>query len=97
LASPGRSGLAGGHGGARQDPRLGVTVGARLDDAAMDRFIRQVVGHFDVFADRLGDELSGERRAFYERLIAAAPRLHKRYRDAKKAIIAADACCPVMK
>jgi hypothetical protein len=44
LASPGRSGLAGGHGGARQDPRLGVTVGVRLDDAAMDRFIRQVVG-----------------------------------------------------
>jgi hypothetical protein len=50
-----------------------------------------------VFADRLGDELSGERRAFYERLITAAPQLHKRYRDAKKAIIAADACCPVMK
>ncbi len=66
-----------------EDPRLGVTVGARLDDAAMDRFIRQVAGHFDVFADRLGDELSGERRAFYEGLIAAAPRLHNRYRDAK--------------
>ena len=58
-----------------EDPRLGVTVGARLDDAAMDRIIRLLVGHFAVFADRLGDELSGERRAFYERLIAAAPRL----------------------
>ena len=58
-----------------EDPRLGVTVGARLDDAAVDRIIRLLVGHFDVFADRLGDELSGERRAFYERLIAAAPRL----------------------
>jgi hypothetical protein len=66
-----------------EDPRLGVTVGARLDDAAMDRLIRQVAGHFDVFADRLGDELSAERRAFYEALIAVAPRLHKRYRDAK--------------
>jgi hypothetical protein len=65
------------------DPRLGVTVGARLDDAAMDRFIRQVAGHFDVFADRLGDELSSERRAFYERLMAAAPQLHKRYRNAR--------------
>jgi hypothetical protein len=64
------------------DPRLGVTVGAWLDDAAMDRFIQQVAGHFEVFADRLGDELSAERRAFYEGLIAAAPRLHKRYRDA---------------
>ena len=58
-----------------EDPRLGVTVGARLDDAAVDRIIRLLVGHFAVFADRLGDELSGERRAFYERLIAAAPRL----------------------
>ena len=57
------------------DPRLGVTVGTRLDNAAMDRLIRQVVGHFGVFADRLGDELSGERRAFYEGLMAAAPRL----------------------
>ncbi len=66
-----------------ENPRLGVSVGARLDDAAMDRFIQQMVGHFDVFADRLGDELTDERRGFYERLIAAAPRLHKRYRDAK--------------
>jgi hypothetical protein len=66
-----------------EDPRLGVTVGARFNDAAMGRFIGQVAGHFEVFADRLGDELSGERRAFYERLIAAAPRLHERYRDAR--------------
>jgi hypothetical protein len=70
-----------------EDPRLGVAVGARLDDAAMDRFIRQVAGHFDVFADRLGDELSGERRALYEGLIAAAPRLHKRYLDARNVTI----------
>jgi Phosphotransferase enzyme family len=64
-----------------EDPRLGVTVGARLDDAAIDRLIRLLVGHFDVFADRLGDELSGERRAFYERLIAAAPRLLRNARN----------------
>jgi hypothetical protein len=64
------------------DPRLGVTVGVMFDDAAMDRFLGQVAGHFKVFADRLGDELSGERRAFYERLIAAPPRLRQRYRDA---------------
>ena len=48
-----------------EDPRLGVTVGTRLDDAAMDSFIGQVEGHFSVFADRLGDELSGEPHAFY--------------------------------
>ena len=65
------------------DPRLGVTVGERLDDAAMHRFIRQVTDYFAVFADRLVDDLSGERRAFYERLIAALPRLHERYRDAR--------------
>jgi hypothetical protein len=40
------------------DPRLGVTIGARLDDAAVDRLIRRLAGYFDVFADRLGDELS---------------------------------------
>lgn len=66
-----------------EDPQLGVTVGARLDGDAMDRFIRQVAEHFEVFANRLGDELSGERRTFYEGLIAAFPRLHKRYRDAR--------------
>lgn len=66
-----------------EDPRLGVTVGTRLDDAAMDSFIGQVEGHFSVFADRLGDELSGERRAFYAALFAGAPRLHARYRDAR--------------
>ena len=71
-----------------EDPRLGVTLGTRFDDAGMNRFIRQVAGHFEVFADRLGDELSGERRAFHEALMAAAPRLHKRYRDSKNITLA---------
>jgi hypothetical protein len=71
-----------------EDPRLGVTIGERFDDAALDRFIRQAAGHFDVFADRLGDELSGERRAFLENLMAAAPRLHGRYRDARNITLA---------
>ena len=71
-----------------EDPRLGVTVGAWPNDAATDRLIQQVVGYFDVFTGRLGDELSHERRAFYERLIAATPQLHKRYRDAKNITLA---------
>jgi hypothetical protein len=71
-----------------EDPRLGVSIGTSLDDAAMDRFVRQVGGHLKVFADRLGDELPGERRAFYERLIATAPRLHERYRDARNITLA---------
>ena len=64
-----------------EDRRLGVTIGARPDDAARDRLLRLVVEHFEVFADRLGDELSGERRAFYERLIATAPRLLRSARN----------------
>jgi hypothetical protein len=45
-----------------------------------------------VFADRLGSELSGERRAFYERPIAAAPQLSTRHRDAKNiALVHGDA------
>ena len=64
-----------------EDPRLGVSVGARLDDAALDRRIQLVAEHFGVFADCLGDELSGEWRAFYERLIAAAPRLIRTVRS----------------
>jgi hypothetical protein len=71
-----------------EDPRLGVTVGAWPDDAAVGRMIQQVVGYFDVFAGRLGDELSPERRAIYERLIAEIPRLHKRYRDTKNITLA---------
>ena len=44
------------------DPRLGVSIGALLDEAAIDQFIQHAVKYFDVFADRLGDELSAERR-----------------------------------
>jgi Ecdysteroid kinase-like family len=70
------------------DPRLGVTIGTWLDDAAMNRFIQQLIGHFAVFADHLGGELSGERRTFYERLITALPQLHKRYHDARNITLA---------
>jgi hypothetical protein len=72
-----------------EDPRLGISVGAWPDDAATGRLIQQVGGHFDVFAECLRDELSHERRAFYQRLIAEIPRLQeKRYRDARNATLA---------
>jgi Ecdysteroid kinase-like family len=70
------------HAGWWENPRLGVSVAARLDDAMLDRFNGRVAAHFEMFAERLGDELSGERRAFYKKLIAAAPRLYKRYHNA---------------
>jgi Ser/Thr protein kinase RdoA (MazF antagonist) len=41
-----------------------------------------------VFSDRLGDELSEDRRAFYERLMATAPALQERYRDGRNITIA---------
>jgi Ecdysteroid kinase-like family len=59
------------------DPRLGVGIGTWQDPgeaqltAFADKFAR--------FADRLGDRLSPERRATYEQLIAAGPRLNARY------------------
>jgi hypothetical protein len=64
------------------DGRLGVSVGAFADEAGvLDRFVAALPKEVAAFADRLGDRLSGERRAVYERLIAAAPRLLGRYRS----------------
>jgi hypothetical protein len=64
------------------DARLGVSVGAFADTSgALDRYLETFPKDFAAFADRLGDRLSVERRAVYERLIAAAPRLLARYRS----------------
>ena len=62
--------------------RLGVSVGAFSDESGgLDRFLAAFPKDFAVFADRLGDRLSAERRRIYERLIAAAPGLLDRYRS----------------
>ena len=62
--------------------RLGVSVGAFADDSgALDRHLAALPKDLAVFADRLGDRLSAERRRVFERLIAAAPRLLGRYRS----------------
>src|SRR6266568_2423240 len=62
--------------------RLGVSVGAFADDSgALDRHLAAFPKDLAVFADRLGDRLSAERRRVYEGLIAAAPRLLGRYRS----------------
>lgn len=45
----------------------------------MDRHLRDLAQRFTRFADRLGDDLPRERRALYERLLDAAPRLLGRY------------------
>lgn len=61
------------------DPRLGVSVGAWLDDQP-DQRLRDLAKLFGQFADRLGDRLPADRRRLFERFLAAAPRLHARYR-----------------
>src|SRR5262249_2805692 len=62
--------------------RLGVSVGAFSDDpGVLDRYLAALPKDFALFADRLGDRLSDERKRMYERLLAAAPRLLDRYRS----------------
>jgi Ecdysteroid kinase-like family len=61
------------------DPRLGVSVGAWADTEATDRSVQELKEQFVRFADHLGDNLGPERRALYERLFDAAPRLLARY------------------
>jgi hypothetical protein len=57
------------------DPRLGISIGTRRDEAGTDRILRDLAAHYARFADHLGDRLSAERRELYERFLAATPRL----------------------
>src|SRR5258705_1237775 len=62
------------------DARLGESVGAFLDTSgALNRHLTSFAKDFSTFVDRLGDRLSPEHKALYERLLAAAPRLLARY------------------
>jgi len=61
------------------DPRLGVSVGAWLDSDAMNQRLRRMTENYARFADRIGEDLPPARRALYERLLGAAPRLQMRY------------------
>lgn len=61
------------------DPRLGVTIGSWQDAGAADEATKNLAAQFARFADEMGDRLSDDRRALYERLFDAAPRLAARY------------------
>jgi hypothetical protein len=61
------------------DPRLGATIGTWEDAETADQSWGRLAIQFASFADDLGDRLSPARRALYERLFAAAPRLQARY------------------
>jgi hypothetical protein len=69
------------------DPRLGKTVGAWSEPAAIDRYLQRLAEEVTRFADRLGDRLPRERRDLYDRLLAAAPRLHSRYQSRRNMTI----------
>jgi len=60
------------------DPRLGSSVGTFSDRDGMTRYLQRFADELKRFADRLGDRFSRERRALYEQLIAAGPRLNER-------------------
>jgi len=61
------------------DPRLGVSIGTRLDADAINRLLERFEIQFKNFVDRLGDRLPRERRDLYEQFLDAAPRLFARY------------------
>lgn len=61
------------------DPRLGVTIGTWSEADGVEAWLKRLAQSYVHFADLLGDRLSAERRAFYDRLFAEAPRLLKRY------------------
>jgi hypothetical protein len=67
--------LAGIHAEWWDDTRLGVTVGTYRDQAATDDYVRTLVAQYAPFADSLGDRLPADRRALFERVLDAAPRL----------------------
>ncbi|MBR0902955.1 phosphotransferase [Bradyrhizobium liaoningense] len=60
-------------------PDLGDTVGTWASAEGGAERMETFAGHYDRFADLLGDRLSEERRILYRRLIARSDRLSQRY------------------
>jgi thiamine kinase-like enzyme len=61
------------------DARLGAGIGIRPDAAARQQYAERFAAALAHFFDRLDDNLSVERRALYERFVAALPRLFEGY------------------
>jgi hypothetical protein len=62
------------------DPRLGDGIGHRPSDGEIEQWWVWIATLYNDFADALGERLSPERRALYERLFVEAPRLAERIR-----------------
>lgn len=63
------------------DSRLGKTVGAWASAKDTAGYLQRLDGKLKRLADRLGDNLSRERRELYEKFLIAAPRLAARYQS----------------
>ncbi|WP_145657271.1 phosphotransferase [Bradyrhizobium stylosanthis] len=60
-------------------PDLGETVGSWTSAEDSAKLVETFAGHYDRFADLLGDRLSEERRILYRRFIEQSNRLLQRY------------------
>ncbi|WP_342735885.1 phosphotransferase [Bradyrhizobium sp. B117] len=69
-------------------PGLGDTVGSWASAEDRAQHMETFAGHYDRFADLLGDRLSEERRTLYRRLIEHSARLSQRYQSRRHISIA---------
>ncbi|MGY4283556.1 Ser/Thr protein kinase RdoA (MazF antagonist) [Bradyrhizobium sp. LM2.7] len=67
---------------------LGETVGAWMSTDESTSLMETFAGHYDRFADLLGDRLSEERRILYRRFIEQSGRLFGRYHSRRNVTIA---------
>jgi thiamine kinase-like enzyme len=61
------------------EPRLGASIGVRRDAGMVKQTMRNFGNLYERFAERLGDDLSAEHRALYERFQGATDPLIARY------------------
>ncbi|WP_246789895.1 phosphotransferase family protein [Bradyrhizobium sp. CCBAU 51765] len=66
---------------------LGETVGTWASTEDIATRMETFAGHYDRFADQLGDRLSEERRILYRRLIEQSARLSQRYQSRRHVTI----------
>ena len=63
------------------DARLGVTTGKWSGDPELEQYLTRLSGKLDDFSKRYSEHMPRERRALYDRLLAAGLRLADRYRS----------------
>jgi hypothetical protein len=68
-------------------PDFGETVGSWMSPDDSAKLMETFAGHYDRFADLLGDRLSEERRLLYRRFIEQSGRLFQRYQSRRNVTI----------